>query len=173
MLAQRVGEPVEKHAWLLEALLRRSRVRLGDEVVAASRNVFLRRLLEVECKSLLIEACVAMKHKTRERPEPLAKTIHLGCRVFELESQSVVDVLVKVLKQQLPRVVHPRTNTFIHLFLERAERRVNICRCTTLQVDREDPGLEIHARLDCPEYLVRRSEHTVEETELLTQELQH
>ena len=66
----------------------------------------------------------------------------------------MMDVLIEVLEECAPRVVHPRADAFVHFILKPSESGLDLLRSPALLIDSEDPLLEVQAGLDRAEHFV-------------------
>ena len=173
MLPERVRKAVEKAADILAAVFLGPWVRLRDEVITAGRDVLVRWAIQIESERGIVKPSPVSKNETRQRPEALADSVKLSFGIGELKPQPLMHILVKGLKQLPARVIHSRSDLLVHLLLQLTECGVDLFGRAALLVDSEDALFEIHAGLDGSKYLVGGAEDSVEEAELLAEELEN
>lgn len=94
---------------------------LRDEVIAAWRYLWARRLLQVERERSIIEAGPIGKNELRQRPEALTNPVKLGLGIGKPDPEPLVNILIEALEEFTPRVVHARADARVHLLLELLE----------------------------------------------------
>src|SRR5450756_1555882 len=80
-------------------------------------------------------------------------------------------VLVEVLQQYAPRVSDACLDSAVQLCPQRHESRLDLSERAALLIDVQDTALEIYPRLNAAQHLVGRAEHTIEQPELLVEQL--
>ena len=58
-----------------------------------------------------------------------------------------MNILIKVFKQGLARLLNPPTDLLIEFSLQSFESHLDLFRCAAFLIDGQDPPLEVHARL--------------------------
>ena len=128
---------------------------------------------QLKSQRLVVEGCVVGKHKSRQCPEALAYAVEAGPSIGQAKSKPLMHVSRKMLEQLLLCVCQPRLNLLIELGLQLGKGGVDLVGGPAALINREDAILEINARLDRAEHIVRRAKHSAEERKLLSQQFEH
>ena len=91
--------------------------------------------MQFECQVISVESRRVAEDVLRDGPEQPAHVVHLLPCTLKLHAEPGVHILVEMLQQDLPGLVHPRTDRRVHLLAQLAEARLDLLGRAALLVD--------------------------------------